>query len=246
MMLLGCSDSDIAKRQALEFALYNGATPISCEASFTHQQDIWTIENLSFFVSDLKFYTFDNKEIVPIFDESPWQNENVALIKFDTSCDDSIPSNQSLKFTFDGEMQDLHSIEFSLSVPFTQNHLNPLTQASPLNDSSMFWSWRMGYKFMRIDMTSDDSSWLFHLGSLGCVSQSSVRAPQEECKVPNRIKIAADLTSNKPIITLDIAALLDEIEVINGDSCMFNHDQTQVCGEVIKNLSSGRVFRWKE
>ena len=48
--------------------------------------------------------------------------------------------------------ESLMSLSFNIGVPFAINHQNPLLQESPLNDSSMFWAWRNGYKFVRWDM----------------------------------------------------------------------------------------------
>ncbi len=43
----------------------------------------------------------------------------------------------------------------------------------------MFWSWQLGYKFLRVD-TADDE-FRIHLGSTGCQSDGAQPAADELC-----------------------------------------------------------------
>ncbi len=56
------------------------------------------------------------------------------------------------------------------------NHANPAAALAPLNVGSMFWTWQLGYKFLRLDVRrqdSDTSAWSLHLGSEGCQSNAA-------------------------------------------------------------------------
>jgi uncharacterized repeat protein (TIGR04052 family) len=159
------------------------------------------------------------------------------------------------------------TLSFNVGVPFAVNHQNPLTQASPLNDSSMFWAWRNGYKFIRWDMQNDmGDSWSFHLGSVGCKSAAMVRAPQKPCAQPNLIPVEMRVSSdsiqvvdvlqkagaaeyNVPIkqIQINISIHLDEIirNMIptRKSSCMFSGIDNTTCHDLVENLKLNAVFK---
>lgn len=158
------------------------------------------------------------------------------------------------------------TLSFNVGVPFPINHQNPLIQASPLNDSSMFWAWRNGYKFIRWDMQNDmGDSWSFHLGSIGCESAAMVRAPQKPCAQPNLISIeimlspdsiqvvdvsqktgAAQSTVGIKQIKINISIHLDEIirnmVPTRKSSCMFSGIDNTTCNELVENLKLNAVF----
>ena len=80
---------------------------------------------------------------------SHFSSNSVALIG--ANCEKSSWQVELMDDALDGE-----KLSFAMAVPFNENHLNPLTAASPLNISEMFWSWQLGHKFFRYDgkMTS--------------------------------------------------------------------------------------------
>jgi uncharacterized repeat protein (TIGR04052 family) len=159
------------------------------------------------------------------------------------------------------------TLSFNVGVPFAVNHQNPLTQASPLNDSSMFWAWRNGYKFIRWDMQNDmGDSWSFHLGSVGCKSAAMVRAPQKSCAQPNLIPVEIRVSSDSiqvvdvpqkagaaeysaPIkqIQINISIHLDEIirnmRPTRKSSCMFSGIDNTTCHDLVENLKLNAVFK---
>ena len=138
----------------------------------------------------------------------------------------------------EGEPATLH---FTLGLPFAVNHQNPVTQPSPLNDSSMFWVWRNGYKFLRWDMQSNTGdSWSFHLGSVGCQSASVVRAPDVECAHPNTVDFVLPLitfgTSRDLEIALDLQTVLGNISPTKSNTCMFSSIDDKTCVRLLNNL----------
>jgi len=153
------------------------------------------------------------------------------------------------------------TLSFNVGVPFAVNHQNPLLQESPLNDSSMFWVWRNGYKFIRWDMQSESGdSWSFHLGSVGCESAAMVRAPQKPCAQPNLIPVVATLPSDsiqlietdgtnnqRSRVQIDISihldAILDTIETTRENSCMFSGIDSTTCSQLLENLKLNAVFK---
>lgn len=124
---------------------------------------------------------------------------------------------------------------FEMAVPFNENHLNPLTAASPLNISEMFWSWQLGHKFFRFD---GEGGFAFHLGSTGCKSASRLRAPSTPCAFPNRYQFElAHFDAQKPII-LDLDRLFSEVD--RSRSCM-SKQANPTCQQLFANLST-KVF----
>lgn len=139
-----------------------------------------------------------------------WQNGQTALLDFEdgvTSCTNGTPQmNTTLRGTLpDG---DYKGLEFEIGVPFEQNHLDPALSPSPLNVTGMFWNWRGGYKFVKIEFapeggTADTNAWTLHLGSTGCESSDKTVAPTAACANPNVMQISLpdfDLASGSVVI----------------------------------------------
>lgn len=126
-----------------------------------------------------------------------WQDGQTALLDFEdgvTSCTNGTPQmNTTLRGTLpDG---DYVGLEFEIGVPFDRNHLDPALAPSPLNVSGMFWNWRGGYKFIKIefapvDTAADTAAWTVHLGSTGCQSSDKTVAPAAACANPNVVHVS--------------------------------------------------------
>jgi hypothetical protein len=140
----------------------------------------WKYKQLQFFIHNIEIKTRENTWQPWVMETNAYQSNNVALIG--EMCGEiNEQSNWGLELNSLTESPDITDIRFTLGIPFSLNHLNPLTQASPLNISSMFWGWRGGHKFMRVELATKNDDWLFHLGSTGCKALSPVRAPNEQC-----------------------------------------------------------------
>ena len=146
------------------------------------------------------------------------------------------------------DLSKIKEIKFTLGIPFELNHLNPLTQTSPLNVPTMFWVWQTGHKFLRFEMLSEDDSWLFHLGSTGCSAPSPMRPPSIECRHENRYEITLPLqnassvllTNNNmeliSVLKLDLAALLKNISTGKENNCQSSPSEIS-CQKLFKNLA---------
>jgi uncharacterized repeat protein (TIGR04052 family) len=202
-----------------------------------------------------------------ILDDNDWQSQQVALIRSAPDCKETaINSTVTAKINgvgvnYDADAKTPVTLSFNVGVPFAVNHQNPLTQASPLNDSSMFWVWRNGYKFIRWDMQSESGdSWSFHLGSVGCESAAMVRAPQKPCAQPNLIPVEVTLPfdsiqlvktdstnnqANRVMIKVGIHldAILDNIEASRKNSCMFSGIDSTTCAQLLENLKLNKIFK---
>lgn len=216
---------------------------LNCESSFNtkNEQQIKNGELKKWQYQQLQFYIHGVEVNTRINGWQPWgmtsnsnQASNVALLG-ETCNENKEESNWQLELVPLDFSADITDIRFSIGVPFELNHLNPLTQPSPINDSSMFWGWRGGHKFMRIELGAQDDDWLFHLGSTGCKALSPVRAPKNECLHPNRVIVSLPFTERTSAIKFDLAVLLNHIVLTRDNSCQSAVDE-ESCKVLFKNL----------
>lgn len=187
----------------INFAAEIGGQPFACDASFAGMGSTKAeirATDFRLYVSELAMIAKDGSRVPVTLNESPWHHEGVALLDFEdasaTCANGTAPTNTALTGTVaDGTYA---GVSFKVGVPFEKNHSDPTVAPSPLNLTSMFWNWRGGYKFVRIDMVpterreSGPKGWFLHLGSTMCPSAGKTDAPSASCKNPNLIEITLD------------------------------------------------------
>lgn len=194
MLLLSCQPQNHAID--LEFLPVFNGTQLDCHSSLLAGNQTWQISQLQFYLSSIKVKDANNQWLSAQLIHSENENNEIALVG--GVCDHSFNWKVSLSSPLSSKQ--IKGVQFDLGVPFHLNHQNPLTQKSPLNQSDMFWTWQLGYKFLRLELASNNSEWIFHLGSTGCESPAPVRAPKAQCKNPNLSNILLkDYDSSKPI-----------------------------------------------
>jgi uncharacterized repeat protein (TIGR04052 family) len=194
----------------------------------------WKYQQLQFYIHGVEVNTKNNGWQPWAMTTNENQSSNTALLG-GTCNEGNEVSNWQLELVPLEESILIADIRFILGVPFELNHLNPLTQPSPLNDSSMFWGWRGGHKFMRVELKSQDDDWLFHLGSTGCKALSPVRAPKSECLHANRVKVSVPYTDKRSVLKFDLTLLLRDIALTRENSCQSAPDE-ESCKVLFKNL----------
>jgi len=174
-------------------------------------------DNQEMALSDLRFYVADvaltdvNGESHPVAlnDELQWQQTNLAMLDLENGQGACQNGSAEVYSYLVGSLPpgDYQGLQFTVGVPFEQNHADPLQAAAPLDDSAMHWHWRSGYKFLRAGVkTSADGFWI-HVGSAGC--EGTVRNISG-CKFPNRIAVALpDYVLREHTVEIDLAALLE-------------------------------------
>lgn len=184
-------------------------------------------------LSDLRFYVHDVRLVDQQGTEVPltltvdnkWQNQRVALLDFEDksgACTGTTELNTVVRGTVLAGSNKWQGLRFRLGVPFALNHADVTKAESPLNLSSMFWSWQSGYKFLRLEGEVTGSAGLVvHLGSTGC--QKDGTGAVTSCQSPNRPEVSLtgfDPSSSK--IVLDVATLLAESDLAQtkGTECM--------------------------
>jgi uncharacterized repeat protein (TIGR04052 family) len=246
----------------ITFSMHFQGLPIQCDQSLNIQNEQWHISELAMFFSQ---FSLNNFRAV-ILDDNDWQSQQIALIRYAPGCKQTTGNMSVVAAIANTDSKTPLTLSFNVGVPFAVNHQNPLIQASPLNDSSMFWAWRNGYKFIRWDMQNDmGDSWSFHLGSVGCESAAMVRAPKRPCAQSNLIPVEIVLSSDS-IQVLDVPQKKDVVqsgvkmkqihinisihldEIIRNmvptrkSSCMFSGIDNTTCNELVENLKLNAVF----
>jgi uncharacterized repeat protein (TIGR04052 family) len=262
---LGCliallsSCSKLNNAESIQVEIWHNGSPLDCGAFESHQQ-VWSIQQLAFFISNVKLSGEDTLQ-QPQLSATPWQTDNVVLIQPNLGdcssklenhdnaaskelvASEALKTNHHLRFAAPVDLDASEQLSFTLAVPFELNHQNPLLQASPLNLPNMFWSWRSGHKFFRLDMQSPDINWVFHLGSVGCTAATTMRSPQSECVQPNRVDFNLDKKHTGAKLVMHLDRLIANTSMQNNDSCLF-HTGQESCSILMYNLKTQDVFEW--
>jgi len=194
-LLNGCSQ--VEELAQVKFNVSYENQELSCDVSFKHLNKQWELQQLQFFISDISLKNKQGNWHSWLMKKNNHQSHNVALIGEQCGDIKSTFNEWGIALSEQVNIHDFSAIKFTLGVPFALNHLNPLTQPSPLNDSSMFWVWQTGHKFLRLELKNADENWLFHLGSTGCKAPSAVRSPRNECLYPNRVEVELTLPTQQ-------------------------------------------------
>ncbi|NQV87342.1 MAG: metallo-mystery pair system four-Cys motif protein, partial [Woeseiaceae bacterium] len=192
----------------LEFLPTWHGQPLQCDDADTRLTD------LRFFVSEVSFIDSTGlQHELAITTDDRWQQEGVALIDLENGEMACLNGSRDVNFSVSGAVKsaEIVGLRFTIGVPFDLNHADPLTAQAPLNDPSMHWHWRSGYKFLRAGVaTATDSFWI-HLGSTGC--EGTVRNITG-CRFPNRVLVEfSEFSPNVDQVEIDLSALFRDVDL---------------------------------
>lgn len=146
----------------ISFAAEFIGQPFDCNAQFSGiglTNAKVTVSEFKVFVSNFRMLDETGKEFpVELVDDGLWQQQKVALLDFENgegNCSNgtSQTNSQIAGLVTPGQYT---GIAFEIGVPFDMNHVDPTLASSPMNLTSMFWNWRGGYRFMRVDLAVAD------------------------------------------------------------------------------------------
>ena len=258
LLIVGCSQNhDETQLNDIGVEFWYQQQLVNCEQSIELQGTDWQLQNMALFISDIKLSLNSQASLVALR-QNDWQNSGVGLLRLtQTNCPDlqtDSASNQrvvtgpipfaSLVFDKPVQLDEASQLSFTLGLPFSLNHLEPLSQPPPLNQPSMFWSWRGGHKFLRLDMQSEHQAWNFHLGSTGCSAASAMNAPQQECLHANRLQFSLPRQQNGHRLIVHLDKLLSGLEFNTKSSCLMQADNRS-CSQLMTNLANNDVFEWR-
>jgi len=227
-LLAGCGDEDTDApvgdgALTLAFEAVVGDAPFACGQTYEGlgtQSSSLTPIDLRFYVHDVVLLDGDGGEApLALTADGAWQTEDIALLDFEDGCDNGTAETNA-RIVGTAPKGDWTGVRFTVGVPPELNDMSlGLEQrVSPLNVSSMFWSWSTGYKFFRID---SNGPFRFHLGSTGCASPDQPFA----CTNLNFPTVELDLDPTSGAVVIDIAALLTAVDLEQQETpCMSQPD----------------------
>jgi uncharacterized repeat protein (TIGR04052 family) len=141
----------------LNFQGVVGDKPFSCTESYR----LGTAETMSMptdfrlYVSDVALIDAEGNAVpVTLEQDGKWQYKTVALLDFEDrtgTCANGTPDTRT-QIVGTVPVGDYQGVQFTLGVPFDLNHDDATPAPSPLNLTSLWWNWRGGYKFLRVDL----------------------------------------------------------------------------------------------
>jgi uncharacterized repeat protein (TIGR04052 family) len=223
----GSSAEDNSPRAiTLDFAAYAGSTPVRCGTVVSGLGSGNTeaqIKDFRFYVSNVKLVKADGTKVaLTLGANDDWNltvdDNRLTLIDLEDgtgSCSaGTTATNAQIKGTVPAGSY--VGIEMTMGVPFALNHSDYATATKPLDVQAMAWSWQVGRKHAKIEVTDPAGtagSWTaktfnVHLGSTGCTGNPA-SGETVSCVAPNRMDFS--LASFNPAtqkIAVDLQALL--------------------------------------
>lgn len=214
----------------LQFAAYNGSTPIDCSSSLKlgTKNSAVKMQDFRFYVSNVKLVREDGVKValkLKATDDFNYSDatHSVSLIDLEQkgtgACAPGTPAlNPSVEGTVPAGRYT--GVELTLGVPFELNHLDQRDAATPAAlrydlHPGMSWNWRGGRKFTKIEFAGDAAAGnatgvLLHLGSSGCVGDPANGTPISSCKAPNHVPVTlAGFNPAQQSIAVDAGALFN-------------------------------------
>ena len=199
---------------SIPFAAVLGANPLSCGMSAGNLH----LTDLRFYVHAPNLVRDDGRRVpIKLSQNGRWQGDGLTLIDLEDASGDcqngTADSNALLLGTV--PVGEYRGLSFSVGVPFDVNHADPLAANPPLDDTTMHWHWRSGYKFLRLGFAEPGQSFWLHLGSAGC--QGTVQ-DISGCRFPNRFDVAIDDFEPGDTVLVDFTAVLAAVKSQTGVS----------------------------
>lgn len=162
-----CSYSYIERYQAtaaeteeiqIKFSAMVGEKPFNCGESYSNlgtPAATVTPTDFRFYVSDVALIDASGKAVpLTLKQDGKWQHQNVALLDFENKSGACANGTVEIRDRLIGTIPkgNYKGLQFTIGVPSNLNHQDASLAPSPLNLTSLWWNWRGGYKFLRIDM----------------------------------------------------------------------------------------------
>ncbi|NUP09669.1 MAG: metallo-mystery pair system four-Cys motif protein [Polyangiaceae bacterium] len=187
----------------IPFEVRVGALPAECGQNYetlgAEPADV-ELSDLRFYIHDVRLVDAEGTEVpVVLAQDGTWQHENVALLDFEDAvgaCEGGTAElNQRIRGTVPAG--DYQGIAFRVGVPFELNHEDVATSPSPLNVTTLFWTWGFGHVFFSVITSAtpikggDANQHFVHLGSTGCTGDPEL-GEVVSCTSPNRPAFSFD------------------------------------------------------
>jgi uncharacterized repeat protein (TIGR04052 family) len=181
----GVSSLEASETQAMRIQFtpeVNGA-PFRCDQTYPNvgtSKSTLSPKDFRMYVNSVELLNAKGEAIpMTLAQDGLWQHDNLALLDFEDKTGGCESGTTDTRFEVTGTVPkgEYTGVRFNLGVPFEMNHQDASQAPSPLNVTSMFWVWRYGYKFTRIDFgtTAIPQGYFIHLGSTGCTGVAETK-----------------------------------------------------------------------
>jgi uncharacterized repeat protein (TIGR04052 family) len=221
---LACADDDSSAEPehlsevAVGFSLVVNDAPFLCGDEY---EDVGE-PPLPFKMTDARFYLHDvsllheRRGWLPLeLDRGTFQAQNLALLDFENGCgpDGTEEMHTTLSGSVASPDRDFVGLRFTLGVPPGENFIDLTGAAPPLDVTGMFWTWQVGYKYVKLDGSSPAEGgginpFFLHLGASACPGDNPQAPPSAACAEPNLASF--ELLEFSPItqrVVADLASL---------------------------------------
>jgi uncharacterized repeat protein (TIGR04052 family) len=246
----GSSGGDAVSSQdvTIEFAGKVGVDDFVCGNTYDNlgaNDNSLKLTDFRFYVQDVEVQSTDGTWAPVALTQNKFQVDDVALLDFEDGCGGL--GTPDLNDVVSGTVPEGEyvGVSFKMGVPVDLNHADASTAAGPLGVTSMFWSWRGGYKFLRIDsgnIKDEPTIWRMHLGSTGCgMTDDPTTPPEQPCTNGNRVDVNLEaFDPDSDVVVADVAALVDGAPLNENAEgtpagCMAAPDDSD-CGPIFDNL----------
>ena len=252
-----CGDDEVTSLVEdvnITFEARVGAENVSCERDYSFVGTSTTtytaqLADARLFLSNFQLRSSSDGSWIPLsLVQNRWQYQGVALLDFENkagACADSgtVETNSVVTATVASGTYD--RIRFDVGIPFELNHGDFNNSPAPLNEPGMFWVWRLGHKFVRIDWLVSSGQiprWNVHIGSTACNSATPQSPPSELCGRPNIATVEADFYGfSNQAFAVDLKALVNGVDLSlntpdTPTGCQSSPAEPLDCAAVFTNL----------
>lgn len=211
------------QRVSLRFVAKINGAPFACGQSYANVGNppkSYKATDFRFYVHDVALLTADGTEASVAFDaDGVFQQDKVALLDFEDGGAGCAMGTAALHTELSGSVApgDYTKVRFKLGVPADLNHLDAATAPPPLSDTTMWWVWRSGYKFLKADGVGGDSpgqAFNLHVGSTGCPGDVTTAPPTGSCANPNVAEVHLDgFRPATSVIVADVGRVLAGVDI---------------------------------
>jgi uncharacterized repeat protein (TIGR04052 family) len=256
-LALASSQSTSTTATELKFQVVSNGTQVKCGTDITINKAVngstsktLKLQDLRFYVSGLKLVTTDDKLIdLTLPNDDKWQYNNGVLLDFEDKtgdCESAGTGDTNNTVKFNSVTGNFKGVQFLLGLTPDLNKLSNTETPAPFNINAMYWSWAIGYKFSKIEFSSDNIKTSLHIGSLQCSGNVSTNVCAKS--FTTTIKVTKDgFDTSKHTVTLDLNELLKNYDTnptgLTAVSCMPigtpagpNAKESEICPKILENV----------
>lgn len=236
LLLKQTAQAQETQEVTIRFQAQVGDRAFSCTEKYSNLGSINTeisATDFRFYISGVNLIDQEGRAVpLTLQQDGRWQYQNVALLDFEDKSGGCTNGTVETRDRIVGTIPkgNYKGIQFTLGIPFNLNHEDVTLAPSPLNLSSLWWNWRGGYKFVRIDLKNQGSAptarpnhgnhnstpnanpisanFPIHLGSTGCVADINTQKPSN-CDSSNTVNLSFNnFDPQQNVIVADLATLV--------------------------------------